>query len=808
MNYTTIDLSKATKQFIEVMQSHGLNPSMHIEPERFYRFPGIDKDHKNKAGWCRLFESGLGGVFGDFSSGICEIWQVKREQPFSPNEKLKFKRDVEESHIKRNLERKQIQLNAQKEANSIWLNAKELVTYAYLIKKQVNSHGLKLYIGDKVISGMPCNNTIMIPLYYDNEIVSLQFIADSGDKRFLFGGRKDGCYFKIGNPQESDIVCIAEGYATAATIYEDTSYPVIVAFDSGNLLKVTERVKAQYSNKTIIICADDDFLNSNNPGLTKAKEAALKFGTKLAIPSFGDNRPKNATDFNDMLQLSGAKAVREIINAALEVVNYPLPLPSITQKVKKLDPELMLPVCIRDYIIDIAERQQCPPDFVAITTLVGLSSLLGRKALIRPKAHDDWTVTPNQWGVIVGRPSAMKSPSMKEALKPLKKIETDNADLYEEQLKQFNIDQELLDLSKSNLKDQIKKLLKGGDKLTARELLEHNNNDECPIRHRLIVNDATVEKLGELLNENSNGLILIRDELSGWLARLMREDGQQDRAFYLECFDGDGHFTYDRIGRGTIEIDNCTLSVIGGIQPSKILNLLYQAVNGIADDGLIQRLQLTTWPDDTGLWQWIDRTPNKVARDKYYDTFKELHELTFSFASDEPKIFHFTPEAQQLFIHWMEELHSSLKTDDISPLLESHLLKMPQTIAGLALLFEIIDGGRGDSVGVAAIAYAIEWAYYLRSHAERLYNMISNLGLDGAKLILDRKNKLPNPFTIRDIDRKCWSGLTDSKVIADAIAYLVDYHHILPTEIIPSIRGGRPTIAYAWNTNIPPKKDK
>lgn len=805
MDYNTTDVSNTTQQFIETIQSYGLNPPIHIEPKRFYRFPGRDKDTGNKAGWCILFEDRLGGCFGDYSSSLEEIvWQAKQNKPLSPIEQKKFNHEVEKTRVQRSLERKQLQLNAQKEANHIWSNAEELTTSPYLTKKQVSAHGLKIYTGDKVICGMPCNKAIIIPLYYDNEIVSLQFIADSGDKRFLFGGRKDGCYFIIGNPKESDIICIAEGYATGATIYEKTSHPVIVAFDSNNLLKVTKHIGAQYSNKSIIICADDDFMNPNNPGLNKAKEAVFKIGAKLAVPSFGDNRPNGATDFNDMLQIKGAQAVRDIINSALPALLYPLPLPNITQEVKNLDPELMLPACIRDYIIDIAERQQCPPDFVAVTTLVGLASLLGRKALIRPKTNDDWTVTPNQWGVIIGRPSAMKSPSMKEALKPLKKIEASNANVYKEQLKQFSINQELFDLNRSNVKGEAKKLLKNGDRLAARSLLEHSEDSEAPIRRRLIVNDATVEKLGELLNENSNGLILVRDELYGWLAGLVSEDGQQDRAFYLECFDGDGHFTYDRIGRGTIEIDNCTLSVIGGIQPSKINNLLHQAITGIADDGLIQRLQLITWPNDIGSWEWIDRAPNKIAKDKYYDVFEKLHELVFLPNSEEPKIFHFTPEAQKLFVAWMEELHILLKADEISPLFESHILKMPQTIAGLALLFEIIDGGY-DRVGVAAIAYAIEWADYLRSHAERLYSVTSNMGLDAAKLILDRKNKLPNPFTVRDIHRKSWVDLTDHKVITDAVSYLVDYHHILPKEITSTAKGGRPTITYEWNTNTPPK---
>jgi cytochrome bd-type quinol oxidase subunit 1 len=72
----------------------------------------------------------------------------------------------------------------------------------------------------------------------------------------------------------------------------------------------------------------------------------------------------------------------------------------------------------------------------------------------------------------------------------------------------------------------------------------------------------------------ARGLLLIRDELPGFLAKMESEEFQSDRAFYLEAFNGDGQFTYDRIGRGTVHIENCTLSIVGGVQPSRIAPLV------------------------------------------------------------------------------------------------------------------------------------------------------------------------------------------------------------------------------------------
>ena len=108
-----------------------------------------------------------------------------------------------------------------------------------------------------------------------------------------------------------------------------------------------------------------------------------------------------------------------------------------------------------------------------------------------------------------------------------------------------------------------------------------------------------LEKLGELLSENPGGLLLVRDELFGLLSRLSNEEFSGERAFYLEAYNGDGSYTYDRIGRGTIHIPSCTLSIVGGIQPLRVAPLVNEAVTGGGGDGLLQRFQLVSGPTKT-----------------------------------------------------------------------------------------------------------------------------------------------------------------------------------------------------------------
>ena len=118
-----------------------------------------------------------------------------------------------------------------------------------------------------------------------NRLLNLQFIGEAGSKRFLTGGRVKGCCFLIGEP--GDVLCIAEGFATGASVHEATGYAVAVAFDCGNLQSVAEAMRARFPNARIVIAADDDYQTAGNPGLTKAREAAAAIGGSVAVPDFG-----------------------------------------------------------------------------------------------------------------------------------------------------------------------------------------------------------------------------------------------------------------------------------------------------------------------------------------------------------------------------------------------------------------------------------------------------------------------------------------------------------------------------------------
>ncbi len=146
---------------------------------------------------------------------------------------------------------------------------------------------------------------------------------------------------------------------------------------------------------------------------------------------------------------------------------------------------------------------------------------------------------------------------------------------------------------------------------------------EEPKERRFKSNDSTVEKLGDLLVHNPQGMLVYRDELIGLLSSWEKEGKEGDKAFYLEGWNGTGSFNIDRIGRGSLHIKNLCISVFGGIQPELLERYLAGITNSLDNDGRIQRFQVMVYPNAVA-WEWRDRYPVKGAREALRDLFDRL----------------------------------------------------------------------------------------------------------------------------------------------------------------------------------------
>jgi len=470
-----------------------------------------------------------------------------------------------------------------------------------------------------------------------------------------------------------------------------------------------------------------------------------------------------------------------------------------------------LPETIRPWIADISERMQCPPDFPAVGAMIALGSLIGRKIGIRPKRCDDWLVIPNLWGCVVGRPGVMKTPALEQPMLPLRRLVAEAFDAHQGAIRDHKINAILTTQKRKLVERKIGKYLGDGDEQAARAAAaDHwNCDDGKPICRRYEVNDSTIEKLGELLAENPSGLLLFRDELSGFLHSLDREDRAGDRAKYLEMWTGRGELTYDRIERGTVRIPSNTLSILGGIQPDVLMAYVCEAVRGgNGNDGLLQRFQLFVWPDAPREWQNVDRWPDTKAKNDAFNVFNYLDRLAAQAAgadtSDGIPFLRFSGDAQERFNPWRAELEKTLRSGTEHPAFEAHLAKYRKLVPALALLIHLVNRKSGP-VSLAALDKALLWASYLEAHARRIYSAVLRPDTAAARELAKhlQRGDLPERFTLRETYRKGWAGLSSKEESEAATEILCDLGWIrLAAEISRSTSGRTPSPVFEINPKI------
>lgn len=242
----------------------------------------------------------------------------------SDEERERLKRVQQERARQRAIEEKQEQARIAKLHAAVSEAAEKLLGYTgtvgkskYLGLKGVGSHGLRFFKrsvlivtdedtaeirieddrdkineflktvdADKVSFKHLRPGVIAVPMYDElYKLTNLQLIFASGKKSFLKGGRKQGCFFHIGEEVKSTLL-ITEGYATGASLHEATGLPVVVAFDAGNLLPVAEHLRMGMPDALFVFAGDDDWETEGNPGKAKAEAAAVKVGGVTVYPKF------------------------------------------------------------------------------------------------------------------------------------------------------------------------------------------------------------------------------------------------------------------------------------------------------------------------------------------------------------------------------------------------------------------------------------------------------------------------------------------------------------------------------------------
>jgi putative DNA primase/helicase len=280
--------SDPLRAFTDALHASGIGTPPHVEADgQIHRFRG----EGDKPGCCNCWYvlRADGGAFGSWRTGYVQTWGAGGAANLTADDLAALRAQCAADRRQRQAEREREHAKAARYAADLWAHASPAnPAHPYLIDKGIEAGALRQSGG-----------ALLVPLINiaDNALCNLQRIHADGRKRFLYGGRITAAACILGNIEDAARVLICEGYATGATLYEETNTPTACAMNAGNLLHVAKAVRRRWPAADVVICGDDDRATEGNPGRTKATEAAHAIGARLAFPVFEDG--ETGTDWND-----------------------------------------------------------------------------------------------------------------------------------------------------------------------------------------------------------------------------------------------------------------------------------------------------------------------------------------------------------------------------------------------------------------------------------------------------------------------------------------------------------------------------
>jgi hypothetical protein len=324
-------------------------------------------------------------------------------------------------------------------------------------------------------------------------------------------------------------------------------------------------------------------------------------------------------------------------------------------------PSGVLPKIIEDLTFDEAELIGVDPGGIAIGTIVTCASVIKDEIMVQVKHHDDgWKESARVWGALVGPPSAKKSPAINSAVNPVRRI----------------------------VKAQR------ADYQTARNAFDTLDDQDSAMEpappSRLMANDTTIEALQSILTNNHDGILVVRDELSGWFGGMEKysagKGGAVDKGFWLEAYNG-GQYMVDRVARGETYIPNLSVNLIGGIQP----DVLAKDIKNMHHDGTLQRfIPIILKPSRIG----TDRASNAKIRDGYYQLVRNLYNLT----AEPESLLRFDNAAQAVRMAFEVYTHELSAIDELGKHFSAWAGKLDGMFARLCVVFHCVEQSSGPTI--------------------------------------------------------------------------------------------------------------
>ena len=365
-----------------------------------------------------------------------------------------------------------------------------------------------------------------------------------------------------------------------------------------------------------------------------------------------------------------------------------------------------LPKTVERLVTEAAAAIGCPPDAIALAALTTLGSAIGNSRVIQPKKG--WVESALIYAAVIADPGEKKTPALKVALEPAKKAQAALKEKYQREEDEYKREQREYEVDKKD---------------AAKAGLAAPPPPQEPAMDRTLVEDTTVERLAGIHAENPRGVVVIRDELSGW-ARAMDQYKQggrgADRQFWLSAW-SNSYVSVDRKSQPhPLIVSRPFVALFGAIQPG----VLPELGDG-REDGLLDRF-LFAYPE-AELSGWTDDEISEKAESSYASLHAKLRELympTDEYDDPDPVRIHLSPDAKVVMIEAINELRREMYAPGFPTRLRGPWSKLEAYFARLILILataRAADTEAAERVETTDVLAAVVLLDYFKGHARRVY---------------------------------------------------------------------------------------
>jgi hypothetical protein len=492
---------------------------------------------------------------------------------------------------------------------------------------------------------------------------------------------------------------------------------VLATCNAGGAGKWTADHARHLAGRVVVIIPDND-----DTGRSHAQQVAASLhgvAQSVRIVELPGLPPKG--DVSDWIAAGGTKddlaklieaTPKSVTSAAVE--QWP-EIESLDEMELPEFPTDSLPPVLRDWVSAESHATQTPPDLAALLALAVCSATIARRVEVEPRAGFREPV--NVYVAVLLAPANRKSAVFRDAMKPIRELE---AELIEAARPLFAREQSRRRQNEARLKKLEKDAVEKDDpeaRFAAAKLAEELAQQPEPVLPRLIVDDATSEKLGMVIAEQGGRLASMSPEggVFDLMAGLYSKSGIPQFDVYLKGHSGDDLIT-DRVSRKSVSVSRPALTCAYAMQP--------QVIDGLAENpafrgrGLLARFLYAAPKSWIGRREIAPEPVPEATRTAYWQIVRKLAAL------DEEFTLRFTPEALQEFQNWEAEIEEMLADGGQMEGMPDWGGKLAGETLRLAAIIHFVDHRPETAIDQKTIVAAIEIAEYLIPHAEAVLNMM------------------------------------------------------------------------------------